>query len=159
MTVMSTNVSPSAIARASEKDPSQGGFAQNPLPVYHQISNPALVSNVGLTQHEEVQHSQQLIEALAKVTQIQRLPQAKPDIFRGDEKDKTKYFLWEKAFQRPRRFSSTDTCTKTRFALPTSQETNQNGGRTTAVYDRRPGVYVYRSTEATERTVWTHRIS
>ena len=39
----------------------------------------------------------QIAEALAKVMQIQRLPQAKPDVFRGDEPD-TKFFIWETAF-------------------------------------------------------------
>ena len=37
------------------------------------------------------------IAVLAKVTQLQRLPQAKPDIFNGDETD-TKIFIWETAF-------------------------------------------------------------
>lgn len=39
----------------------------------------------------------QIAEALAKVTQLQRLPQAKPDVFKGDEPE-TKFFLWETAF-------------------------------------------------------------
>ena len=39
----------------------------------------------------------QIAEALAKVTQLQRLPQAKPDVFRGDESD-TRFFIWETAF-------------------------------------------------------------
>ena len=39
----------------------------------------------------------QIAEALAKVTQLQRLPQAKPSVFRGDEVD-TKFFIWETAF-------------------------------------------------------------
>ena len=34
----------------------------------------------------------QIADALAKVTQLQRLPQAKPDIFTGDETD-TKFFI------------------------------------------------------------------
>jgi len=42
--------------------------------------------------------TQQITEALAKVTQLQRLPQAVPDIFNGEEKDKTRFFLWETAF-------------------------------------------------------------
>ena len=46
----------------------------------------------------EIQQNQQLAEALAKVTQLHRLPQAKADIYRGDEEDKTRYFLWESAF-------------------------------------------------------------
>ena len=39
----------------------------------------------------------QIAEALAKVTQLQRLPQAKPDVFTGNESD-TKFFFWETAF-------------------------------------------------------------
>ena len=39
----------------------------------------------------------QIADALAKVTQPQRPPQAKPDIFTGDETD-TKFFIWETAF-------------------------------------------------------------
>ena len=83
---------------------------QQPPPVYKMflrvvtrihsqvLSEPALISDVNSTQDGRVQHSQQLIEALAKVTQTQRLPQSKPAVFRADEKDKTKFFLWEKAF-------------------------------------------------------------
>ena len=39
----------------------------------------------------------QIAEALAKVTQLQRLLQAKPDVFTGNESD-TKFFIWEIAF-------------------------------------------------------------
>ena len=39
----------------------------------------------------------QIADALAKVTQLQRILQAKPDIFTGDETD-TKLFIWETAF-------------------------------------------------------------
>ena len=38
-------------------------------------------------------NTQQITEALAKVTQLHRLPQAKPDVFRGEEEDKTKFIL------------------------------------------------------------------
>ena len=38
-------------------------------------------------------NTQQITEALAKVTQLHRSPQAKPDVFRGEEEDKTKFFL------------------------------------------------------------------
>ena len=40
----------------------------------------------------------QIAEALAKVTQLQRLPQAKPDVFTGNESG-TKFFIWETAFE------------------------------------------------------------
>ena len=43
-------------------------------------------------------NAQQIVETLTKVTQLQRLPQANPDVYRGDEKDKTRFFLWETAF-------------------------------------------------------------
>lgn len=43
-------------------------------------------------------NSQQITDALARVTQLQRLPQAVPDVFNGEESDKTKFFLWETAF-------------------------------------------------------------
>ena len=36
------------------------------------------------------------MEALAKVTQMQRLPQAKPNVFTGEEA-KTRLFIWETA--------------------------------------------------------------
>ena len=42
-------------------------------------------------------NTQQIADALTKVTQLQRLPQAKPDVFKGEEKDKTRFFLWETA--------------------------------------------------------------
>ena len=43
-------------------------------------------------------NTQQIAETLAKVTQLQRLPQERPDVYKGDEKDKTKFFLWETVF-------------------------------------------------------------
>ena len=43
-------------------------------------------------------NTQQITEALAKVTQLHRLPQARPDVFRGEEEDKTTLFLWESEF-------------------------------------------------------------
>ena len=43
-------------------------------------------------------NAQKIAEKLTKVTQLQRLPQANPDVYRGDEKDKTRFFLWETAF-------------------------------------------------------------
>ena len=44
-------------------------------------------------------YTQQLTDTLAKVSQLQRLPQAKPDVFKGDERVKTRFFLWENAFE------------------------------------------------------------
>ena len=43
-------------------------------------------------------NTQQIAETLTWVTQLQRLPQANPDVYRGDEKDKNRFFLWETAF-------------------------------------------------------------
>ena len=43
-------------------------------------------------------NTQQITEALAEVTQLQRLPQAVPDVFNGEEEDTTRFFLWETAF-------------------------------------------------------------
>lgn len=39
------------------------------------------------------------MDTLAKITQLQRLPQATPDVFEGNDSDKTKFFLWENAFE------------------------------------------------------------
>ena len=44
-------------------------------------------------------NTQQITEALAEVTQLQRSPQAVPDVFNGEEKDRTRFFLWETAFK------------------------------------------------------------
>ena len=44
-------------------------------------------------------YSTQLTDALAKISQLQRLPQATPDVFEGNDLDKTKFFLWENAFE------------------------------------------------------------
>ena len=44
-------------------------------------------------------YSAQLTDALAKISQLQRLPQATPDVFEGTDLDKTKFFLWENAFE------------------------------------------------------------
>lgn len=43
-------------------------------------------------------NTQQITEALAKVTQLQRLPQTVPDVFNGEEIDRTRFFLWETPF-------------------------------------------------------------
>ena len=43
--------------------------------------------------------SQSLEETLMKVTQLHRIPQAKPETFKGEEGvDRTRYFLWENSF-------------------------------------------------------------
>ncbi len=94
----STNVLPNTTYSANTRHVFQDSNDQNPVSLHQHLSQPPLTSNLSPTQHETAKHSEKLIEALTKVTQIQRLPQAKVDVYRGDEKDKTKYFLWEKSF-------------------------------------------------------------
>jgi hypothetical protein len=43
---------------------------------------------------QEQGNSVELSEAFIKMSQLLRLPQAKPSIFKGDEENKTKFFLW-----------------------------------------------------------------
>ena len=74
-------VYPVPSARQSAHSPPRG-FHGNP-PVYIPSPSPT--------------HA--LTEALTKVSQLYCLPQAKPDTFKGDERDKTKFFLWENAFE------------------------------------------------------------
>lgn len=63
--------------------------------VYHEIRQSPLNTTLNRTLPTENVH--QITEALAKVTQLQRLPQAKPDVFTGEEID-TKFFIWDTAF-------------------------------------------------------------
>ena len=68
--------------------------------VYHDIKlSPytGRLSQPGNQTHLNSDNVYQITEALAKVTQLQRLPQAKPDIFTGEETD-TRFFIWETAF-------------------------------------------------------------
>ena len=44
------------------------------------------------------ENTQQTTEAFLKVTQLQHLPQEVPDVFNGEDKDRTRFFLWETAF-------------------------------------------------------------
>ena len=60
-------------------------FRPSPFPVSLNHPQPSTVS------------INQIAEALAKATRLQRLPQAKPSDFRGDEAD-TKFFIWETVF-------------------------------------------------------------
>ena len=43
-------------------------------------------------------YTAQITDALTKITQLQRLPQVTPSVFEGSDSDKTKFFLWENAF-------------------------------------------------------------
>ena len=94
----STSVLPRTAPCARTRHVFQDNHDQNPASLHRHSSEPLIISDLHSRQDETAQHSQQLIEALAKVTQIQRLPQAKTDVYGGDEKDKIKYFLWEKSF-------------------------------------------------------------
>ena len=65
--------------------PCTTGFAGNP---------PLFI----LCKAQERSNSIKLAETFTKMSQLHRLPQAKPRIFKGDEKEKTKFFLWQTAF-------------------------------------------------------------
>ena len=65
------------------------GFCGN-LPVFY----PSPVATCSPAQN----YTAQITDALAKITQLQRLPQAAPSVFKGSDSDKTKFFLWENAF-------------------------------------------------------------
>ena len=71
----------------------------SPTTVYHDIKPSPYTGR--LSQHGSQTHPNsdvcQITEALAKVTQLQRLPQAKLDIFTREETD-TRFFIWETAF-------------------------------------------------------------
>ncbi len=75
-TIFTPNSSPATQYRGITPSP----FTRNLNPVYPSTDN-----------------ATQIAEALAKVTQLQRLPQAKPDVFTGDETD-TRFYIWETAF-------------------------------------------------------------
>ena len=68
--------------------------------VYHDIKPSPYTRRFNHTGNQACPNSDnvcQITEALAKVTQLQRLPQAKPDVFTGEETD-TSFFIWETAF-------------------------------------------------------------
>ena len=67
------------------KPPSTTGFAGNP---------PLFIP----CKAQEKSNSIELAEMFIKMRQLHRLPQATPSVFRGDEEDKTKFFLWQTAF-------------------------------------------------------------
>ena len=72
----------------------------SPTTVYHDIKPSPYtgrLSQPGNQTHPNSDNVCQITEALAKVTQLQRLPQAKPDVFTGEETD-TRFFIWETAF-------------------------------------------------------------
>ena len=89
-----TNVTFSA-PRTNHENQSTSPFATQST-VYQNLQQ-TRVDNFAPTASNTTTSVDQIAEALAKVTQLQRLPQAKPDIFTGEEKD-IKFFIWETAF-------------------------------------------------------------
>lgn len=87
---MSTNVLPTTIVCTSAQNVSHSNDVHYLPSIYRDTSTSAPVDT---RQDEKVQHSQQLIEALAKVTQVQRLPQARSNVFRGTRKTKQNTFF------------------------------------------------------------------
>ena len=73
-------------------------FTPNSSPAiqYREITPSPFTRNLN-SAHPSTDSVSQIAEALAKVTQLQRLPQAQPDVFTGDETD-TRFFIWETAF-------------------------------------------------------------
>ena len=68
----------------------------SPATQYREITPSPFIRNLN-SAHPSTDNVSQIAEALAKVTQLQRLPQAQPDVFTGDETD-TRFFIWETAF-------------------------------------------------------------
>ena len=68
----------------------------SPATQYREITPSPFTRNLN-SAHPSTDNVSQIAEALAKVTQLQRLPQAQPDVFTGDETDR-RFFIWETAF-------------------------------------------------------------
>ena len=72
----------------------------SPPTVYHNI-RPSLytqrLNHPGNQARPSSHNVSQITEALAKLTQLQRSPQTKPEVFTGEETD-TRFFIWETAF-------------------------------------------------------------
>jgi hypothetical protein len=88
MLATSTSVLPRTAPSASTRHVFQDSHDENPASFHRHSSEPPIISDHHSRQDETAKHSEQ----------IQRLPQAETDVYRGDEKDKIKYFLWEKSF-------------------------------------------------------------
>ena len=72
----------------------------SPPTVYHDIRPSPYTQHLnhpGNQARPRSDNVSQITDALAKVTQLQRLPQAKPDVFTGEETD-TRFFIWATAF-------------------------------------------------------------
>ena len=80
-----------AISSPPQSSPTTVYYDTMPSPYTRHLSQP------GNQTHPNSDNVCQITEALAKVTQLQRLPQAKPDIFTGEETD-TRFFIWETTF-------------------------------------------------------------
>ena len=86
----SLSVIPAISTTKSEYQPTTPtGFCGN-LPAFY----PSPIATCSPAQN----YTAQITDALAKITQLQRLPQAAPSVFKGSDSDKTKFFLWENAF-------------------------------------------------------------
>lgn len=71
----------------------------SPTTVYYDIKPSPYtgrLSQPGNQAHLNSEKVCQITEAWAKVTQLQRLPQTKPNIFTGEQND-TRFFIWETA--------------------------------------------------------------
>ena len=66
------------------------GFCGNPPAFF-----PSLVTTCSPVSQN---YTAQITDVLTKITQLQRLPQVTPSVFEGSDSDKTKFFLWENAF-------------------------------------------------------------
>ena len=90
----------SAITFQAQTDGNIFSPQSSPTTVYHDIRpspHTGRLSQPGNQVHPNLENVCQITEALAKVTQLQRLPQAKPDVFTREETD-TRFFIWETAF-------------------------------------------------------------
>ncbi|XP_032232082.2 uncharacterized protein LOC116614782 isoform X1 [Nematostella vectensis] len=83
------------IQNAQPMSHNQNVQSSDPSRHYNGIPNQSVTQSY--QQPLQTDSVKQIAEALAKVTQLQRLPQAKPDIFTG-EGPHTKFFIWETAF-------------------------------------------------------------
>lgn len=130
---MTTNANSTPAINAS-KQFEYRSTVETPAAPHPESTNLSLTANLHAAQ-TETQHNQQLVEALAKVTQLQRLPQAKTDVYREDEKDKIKYLLWESEFASPRRFGSSNGSSKPTFALSKHRRKSKQSSRTASIHD------------------------
>ena len=87
---------------AQARNVTVGQSPQAPMPTYFKPESntafsPPLHSQMHYSQRAE-SSNQAILESMAKIAQLQRLPQTTPDVFNGEERDKTSFFLWESSF-------------------------------------------------------------